>query len=109
MPVGRNDYRGQKWKKDKRGAVMGRNRELIAEHYKGMKKMLDEGCTIMDIAQAFNLSINSVYNTFNFMGDSLKKPKEEELLMYADNSVKLNQVVIGGKRYTDITPLFAGR
>ena len=88
---------------------MGRNRELIAEHYKGMKKMLDEGCTVLDIAQAFNLSINSIYNTFNLMGDSLKRPKEEIKLVYADNRVNLEQVVIGGKRYTDITPLFAGR
>ena len=87
---------------------MGRSRVKIAEDYKGMKKMLEEGCTILDLAQEFNLSINSVYNTFNFMGDSLKSPKEEEPLVYADNSVKLEQVVVDGKRYTDITPLFLG-
>lgn len=87
---------------------MGRSRVKIAEDYKGMKKMLEEGCTILDLAQAFNLSINSVYNTFNFMGDSLKKPEEEIELVYADNTVKLEQVVVDGKRYTDIAPLFLG-
>ena len=88
---------------------MGRSREAIAEQYKRMKIMLDAGCQVREIAKVFNLSINSVYNTFNFMGDSLKRTTDESNLVYADNRVKLEKIVIDGKRYIDLTPIFSPR
>ena len=69
------------------------------------------------------MSKESVYNSFTIMGMSLKKSLiDENNLVYADNSVKFEKVVLYGKWEfkngikfrknaicTDITPVFAPR
>ena len=89
---------------------MARSREVIEEQYKRMKIMIEAGCQVNEISKVFNLSINSVYNTFNFMGDSLKRTTDESNLTYAVNKPPVfEKIIINGKRYTDITPLFSPR
>lgn len=87
---------------------MIRTREEVEEQFEKYKKMYEEGYLVKEIAFAFNTNQANVYNTFNMMGYSIKKPVVEKLV-YADNSVKLEKVVINGKRYTDITPIFSPR
>lgn len=87
---------------------MKRTMEEVREHFQKYKKMFEEGYLVREIAFAFNTNESNVYNTFTMMGYKIKKPVEENLV-YADNSVKLEKVVINGKRYTDITPIFSPR
>ena len=87
---------------------MVRTREEIVEQFKQYKEMFEQGYLVREIAFALDTSESNVYNTFTMMGYSIKKPVIENLV-YADNSVKLEKVVIGGKRYTDITPIFSPR
>ncbi len=90
---------------------MGRSRKEIIEQFPPMKEMYDNGCTVDEIAEVFNVSKNSVYNSFNIMGLSLKKRLiDESNLVYAENRPPvLEKIIIDGKRYTDITPLFSPR
>ena len=88
---------------------MKRSKETIDEQFKKMKKMWEEGCSIKEMALACGVGYCTVYNTFNLMGISLKKQNDESNLVYADNIVNLEKVVINGKRYTDMTPVFAPR
>ena len=88
---------------------MKRSKEIIEKQFKTMKKMWEEGRSIKEMAEACGVGNCTVYNTFNLMGISLKKSTDESRLVYADNSVKLEKVVINGKRYTDVTPVFAPR
>ena len=87
---------------------MIRTREEIVEQFKKYKEMIEQGYLVKEIAFAFDTNQANVYNTFTMMGYSIKKPVEENLV-YADNNVKLEKVVINGKRYTDITPIFSPR
>ena len=90
---------------------MGRSRKEIIEQFPRMKEMYDSGCHVDEIAKSFNVSRNSVYNSFNIMGLSLKKKLiDEEKLVYAVNKPPiLETMTINGKHYTDITPLFSRR
>lgn len=87
---------------------MIRTREEVEEKFEKYKKLFEKGYIVKEIAEAFNNNQANVYNTFSMMGYSIKKPVVEKLV-YADNSVKLEKVVINGKRYTDITPIFSPR
>lgn len=89
---------------------MGRSREAIMEQCQKVKELYCKGYTIKEIASSIGMSKESVYNSFTIMGISLKKSLiDENNLVYADNRVKLEKVVIDGKCYTDITPIFAPR
>lgn len=89
---------------------MGRSRASIIEQCNIVKELYDSGYTVKEIAESIGMSKESVRNSFNIMGISLKKPEIDETnLIYADNSVKLEKLVLNGKRYTDITQLFAPR
>ena len=87
---------------------MIRTREEVIEQFKKYKEMFEQGYLVREIAFALDTNESNVYNTFTMMGYTIKKPVVENLV-YADNSVKFEKVVIGGKRYTDITPLFSPR
>ena len=87
---------------------MKRNKEAIKQEFEKYKKMFEEGYLVREIAVAFNTNQSNVLNTFTLMGYSTKR-EEPEKLVYADNSVKFEKVVIDGKRYTDITPIFSPR
>ena len=89
---------------------MGRSMKSIKEQCQKVKELYCNGYTVKEIAQAIGMSKESVYNSFTIMGISLKRSLiDENNLVYADNRVKLEKVVINGKRYTDITPIFAPR
>ncbi len=87
---------------------MKRTMEEVKEQFEKYKKMFEEGYMIKEIAAAFGTNRSNVLNTFSLMGYSTKRPVVENLV-YADNSVKLEKVVIDGKRYTDVTPIFSPR
>ena len=87
---------------------MKRTMEEVREQFEKYKKMFEEGYLIREIAAAFNTNQSNVLNTFSLMGYSTKREVAGKLV-YADNSVKLEKVVIDGKRYTDITPIFSPR
>lgn len=87
---------------------MKRTMEEVADQFEKYKKMFEDGYMIKEIAAAFRTNQSNVLNTFTLMGYSTKIPVVENLV-YADNSVKLEKLIIDGKRYTDITPLFAPR
>ena len=87
---------------------MKRTMEEIKQEFEKYKKMFEEGYLIREIAFECDTNQSNVLNTFTLMGYSTKK-EEPENLVYADNSVKFEKVVIGGKRYTDITPIFSPR
>ena len=87
---------------------MERTMEEIREQFEQYRKLYEEGYLIKEIAFALNTNQSNVVNTFTIMGYSTKREVPENLV-YADNSVKLEKVVIDGKRYTDITPIFSPR
>ena len=89
-----------------------RSRAVIEIQFPVMKEMYESGNTVSYIANYFCISPSSVHNTFNVMGYAIKRRTEvdESQLVYADNKPPiLETVVIEGKAYTDITPLFAPR
>ena len=87
-----------------------RSREEIEMQFPIMKEMYESGYTVNDIANHFCISASSVHNTFNVMGFAVKPKIDESNLVYADNKEPvLEKVIIGGKLYTDITPLFSPR
>ena len=89
-----------------------RSRAEVERQFPIMKEMYEGGYTVNDIANYFCISPSSVHNTFNVMGYAIKRRTEvdESQLVYADNKPPiLETVVIEGKAYTDITPLFAQR
>ena len=90
-----------------------RSKEDMERQFPVMKEMYENGYTVVEIADYFCLSASSIHNTFNIMGYSTKKRSpdvDESKLTYADNKQPvLEKVVIGGKHYTDITPLFSPR
>lgn len=102
---------------------MGRSRKEILEQCQKVKELYCNGYTIKEIAASIGMSKESVYNSFTIMGISLKKSLiDESNLVYADNRVKLEKVVLHGKWEvkngvtfrknticTDITPIFAPR
>lgn len=87
---------------------MKRTKEEIIEQFEQYKKMYEEGYLVREIAFECDTNQSNVLNTFTLMGYSTKR-EEPEKLVYADNSVKFEKVVIGGKRYTDITQIFSPR
>ena len=86
---------------------MKRSREEIAQDFEVMKKLWEQGYTAQEIARACNTNICNVFNTFNLMGVSFKKPVVEKLVYADKRKVKLKKVKIAGKTYTDITPIFS--
>ena len=90
---------------------MGKSiRQQLREDADTIKQMFAKGYTVSEIAKAFKVDAITMYEVMRWMGFSFKKSAiDESNLVYADNTVKLEKVVICGKRYTDITPLFAPR
>lgn len=90
---------------------MRRSRKEIEAQFPMIQEMYNSGRTIAEIAEAFNMSKTSVYSSFTIMGVSLnKRISDESKLTYAiNNPPVLERLTINGKRYTDITPIFAPR
>lgn len=85
-------------------------RQQLREEADTIKKMFASGYSVQEIANIFKVDTITLYEVMRWMGFSFKRGViDESKLVYADNSVKLEKVVINGKRYTDITPLFSPR
>ena len=81
------------------------------ERREKIKEMYEKGMNLFDIAESFGVSVLTVTNDLSLAGIRVRKERamNESNLVYADNSVELEKVVIDGKTYTDITPIFAPR
>lgn len=90
---------------------MGKSmRQQLREEATTIKQMFTIGYSVPEIAKAFGVDKITMYEVMRWMGFNFRKSSiDENKIFYADNSVKLEKVVINGKRYTDITPLFAPR
>ena len=76
--------------------------------------MYEKGVPKNEIAYALRIGKGTIYNALSNMALPRRRKAgsmeyDVNELVYADNSVILEKVVINGKRYTDITPLFAPR
>lgn len=85
---------------------MRRTKEEIQQDFEKFKEMFEHGYSIREIAVAYNTHRGIVLDTFTLMGYSRKK-EETENLVYADNKVEIKKVVINGKKYTDLTEIYA--
>ncbi len=73
--------------------------------------MHEQGMSAQEIGNALGMGKQSIHNVISVMGLSKKRTRpDESTLIYAKNKPSvLEKVIIGGKRYTDITPIFAPR
>lgn len=83
----------------------------VKKHYPQIKAMHEQGMSAQEIADELGLGKQSILNAISVMGLAKKRPQvDESKLIYADNSGPvLEKVIIYGKLYTDITPIFAPR
>ena len=89
---------------------MGRSRKIMEEYRQNVKELYKSGMNTTEIAKKLDVSYSSVHNTLVILGLSVKKRGiDENKLVYADNSIILKKLIINGKRYTDITPIYAPR
>lgn len=90
---------------------MRRARGSLKKYYPQIKEMRESGMEALDIANALGLEKQTVNNIVSIMGLQKKRPKlEEKNLVYAIKTAPvLEKVLINGKRYIDITPIFAPR
>ena len=77
--------------------------------YPQIKEMYLGGVPVAEMARKLKISTASISNAVSNMYLPRRSEKDESNLVYADNSVKLEKVVIDGKIYTDVTPLFSPR
>ena len=89
---------------------MKRSKREIAEQFPIMRRMYDEGHSMVEIAKMFNISTSTVRYTFTLMGETIRKKIADENLTYAVYTQPvLERIAIGNKLYTDVTPLFLPR
>ena len=89
---------------------MGRSRKAMEEYRQNVKELYKSGMNTTEIAEKLDVSYSSVHNTLVILGLNVKKRGiDENKLVYADNSIILKKLIINGKRYTDITPIYAPR
>lgn len=86
---------------------MKSRKELIKSYYPGIKVMYEHGYPLKDIAAYFSISLSSVCNAITIMGLPKRVSSTGTKLVYADKDFTLEKLVINGKNYTDITPLFS--
>ena len=100
-------------KKGKVDGVMKKNRDL-KPMYGLIKDMYESGAEVKDIVCELGISKDSIYRALAQMNVRIrlerKRKYEEERLVYAVHEAPvLEKIVIDGKRYIDITPLFSPR
>lgn len=88
-------------------------KKQIKPLYPKIKEMYEQGEEIETISKTLDLCINSIYNAISNMGLPRRRKTRstvEECLIYADNRTPVfERLIIDGKVYTDITPMFAPR
>ena len=92
---------------------MAENQE-VKQRYEKIKEMYEKGVPIKEIAYALKIGNGTVYNALSNMALPRRRKagsmgSDVNELVYADNTVVLKKVVIYGKRYIDVTPIFAPR
>ena len=93
--------------------MIGKKKERgsVKKFYPQIKAMHEQGMSAQEIGDALDMGKQTILNAISVMGLAKKRPKLDEFkLIYADNKPSvLEKVIIGGKRYTDITPIFSPR
>lgn len=84
-------------------------KQQIKPLYPQIKEMYLGGVTITEMARTLKISSATIYNAVSNMYLPRRSAKDESNLKYADNTVKLEKVIIDGKIYTDVTPIYAPR
>ena len=87
------------------------SKKVLEERRKKIKELYVSGLNLYDIAETVGVDVSTVYNSLSIAGFTVRESKgtDESKLVYADNKVVLQKVVINGKRYIDITPIFSPR
>ena len=98
-------------KKGKVDGVMNKRGDL-KPMYGLIKEMYESGSEVIDIVNELGISRDSIYRALSQMGVkmrlSTRRKYEDETLVYAVNEpIILEKIIIEGKRYIDITPLFS--
>ena len=90
---------------------MKRERGSVKKFYPQIRAMHEQGISAKEIGLALDLEKQSVNNAISIMGLSKKRPKLDDLKhVYADNRPPvLEKVIVNGKLYTDVAPLFIPR
>ena len=93
--------------------MMGKKKERgsVKKFYPQIKAMHEQGMSAQEIGDALGLGRQTIHNVLSVMGLSKKRPQiDESKLIYAENKpYVLKRMIINGKHYTDITPIFAPR
>ena len=84
-------------------------KQQVKQHYPKIKEMYLNGVPALKIAEELKLTKCAIYNAISNMYLPRRQGMDESKLVYADNRVVLQKVVIYGKRYIDVTPIFAPR
>lgn len=90
---------------------MKKERGSVKKFYPQIKAMHDQGISSQEIGDTLGFGRQIINNAISIMGLAKKRPKKEEpKLIYADNRPPvLEKVIVNGKLYTDVAPLFIPR
>ena len=92
---------------------MGKKKQKgsVKKYYPQIQAMHEQGMNAQEIGDALHMGKQTILNAISVMGLAKKRPQlDESKLIYAENKpYVLKRMIINGKRYTDITPIFAPR
>ena len=90
---------------------MKKERGSVKKYYPQIREMHESGMSAQEIGDVLGLERTSIHNAISNMGLSQKRGYiDESKLIYATyEAPKLEKIIVDGKEYTDITPLFAPR
>lgn len=100
-------------------AELGLKKKKYQDTQKKVIDMYTEGKKVSEISETLGVSVSFIHKEIKKAG---LKPRKEfvtfvtsesslinEKTIFADNSVKIESLVINGKRYQDVTQIFGGR
>lgn len=87
---------------------MKRERGSVKKLHPQIREMHEQGMSAREISNVLGVGKQVINNAISVMGLAKKRVKPEETnLIYADNRPPvLEKVIINGKLYTDVAPLF---
>lgn len=91
-----------------------RKRGDVIHLYGMIKDMYESGTEVKELVELLDVSRDTIYRALAKMNVkmrlSTRRKNEDDNLVYAkERPVVLEKVVVDGKSYTDITPLFSPR
>ena len=91
-----------------------RKRGDVIHLYGMIKDMYESGTEVKELVELLDVSRDTIYRALAKMNVkmrlSTRRKNEDEQLVYVVNEpIVLEKMIINGKRYTDITPLFSPR